>query len=115
MRVDRRAGGLAAARGGRNLDVRVVAKPLSLPRLVVGAEEGAVTGEGDAHGRRDRRAVALVRGEQNGLGLSQGIQRFVRHALKDEMARRGVTGGAASRSVFTCRGVRSWWARYSPW
>src|SRR5215207_2071174 len=68
---ERGAGRLAPQSCGSDLNVRVARQSLGLPRLVPCPEEGAIAVEGDAHGRRDRRPVALEGGQQNRLGFSK--------------------------------------------
>src|SRR4051794_13399902 len=81
LRMDARPRRLAADRRGSNLDVRVVAQSHGLPRLVVGPEEGAIAVEGDAHRVGYGCAVALVRGQEDCLRLSQDVELVVPHAL----------------------------------
>src|SRR6266516_3302451 len=72
--ADGGAGGLAAQGRGGRLHGGIAAQAAGLPGLVVGAEEGPLAVEGQAHRGRDGRSVSLVGGQQDRLRVTDRSQ-----------------------------------------
>src|SRR5204863_1746516 len=69
------SGRLAERGGGCDLDLRVSAQTLRLPRLVVGPKERPLAVDRDADRRTHAGAVSLVRGQEDGSRSREALQR----------------------------------------